>query len=163
MGAPKINSQLQNSDQQNRTPFQPTFATAENNDFTPVSHRKRFIAAFLDGIFSQAVVQLMAAIVLKRQSPTALIVYFVLSTGLMLFYYVGLPISFGASPGKKIMGIKIVNTNGSEPSVGTLLFRETFGKWISYVLFSAGLIAILVSKDRTSWHDRMTKTRVVES
>jgi uncharacterized RDD family membrane protein YckC len=76
----------------------------------------------------------------------------------------------GQTPGKKVMGIRVVMADGSKLSLRTALLRETLAKAIVVpigALFSLGIVAFLnfgwPAWDR-QWragHDAFAKTRVV--
>jgi len=67
----------------------------------------------------------------------------------------------GTTPGKHVLGMKVVKENGQPAGFGTMLFREWIGKLISGLLFSLGYIWILLDKDRQGWQDKLASTYVV--
>lgn len=68
----------------------------------------------------------------------------------------------GTTPGKKMLGMRVVKEDGQPAGFGTMLAREWIGKWISAVVLSMGFIWILLDKDRQGWHDKLVSTYVVE-
>lgn len=62
----------------------------------------------------------------------------------------------GATPGKHLLDMRVVNENEQPAGFGTMLFREWIGKFIS------GQLWILIDKDRKGWHDRLASTYVVD-
>ncbi|MGH7592644.1 MAG: RDD family protein [Gemmatimonadales bacterium] len=88
--------------------------------------------------------------------------------GLFLIAFLGYVIwafilfSRGMTPGKKLMGIQVVKEDGGPANFVTMLIRETFGKWISGLVFGLGWIWILIDKDRQGWHDKLVSTFVMK-
>jgi uncharacterized RDD family membrane protein YckC len=70
----------------------------------------------------------------------------------------------GASPGKMVFDLKVVDaTSGKYLSIPQAFFRETVGKLISGVLtLGFGYLMVAFSGDRRGLHDRLFNTRVVQ-
>lgn len=68
----------------------------------------------------------------------------------------------GQSPGKMVIGIKIVKTDGRSIGFGTTLLREIIGKIISSIIILLGYIWILFDGQRQGWHDKIASTYVVK-
>ncbi|MBR6113641.1 MAG: RDD family protein [Oscillospiraceae bacterium] len=75
-------------------------------------------------------------------------------------YFAVLTALTGATPGKKAMGLTVVDENGEKPDVLTVLCRETFGRYLSSIL-CIGYILCAVDPERGALHDRICDTRVV--
>jgi len=67
----------------------------------------------------------------------------------------------GTTPGKRLLGMRVIKESGETAGFGTMLFREWIGKWISGLLLSLGFFAILWDKDNQGWHDKLASTYVV--
>jgi uncharacterized RDD family membrane protein YckC len=67
----------------------------------------------------------------------------------------------GTTPGKKLLGMRVVKEDGSAAGFGTMLVREWLGKWISALVLSLGFLWILFDKDHQGWHDKLMSTYVV--
>ena len=82
-----------------------------------------------------------------------------------LAYFVWAFILFtkGTTPGKKILGMRVIKEDGRSADFFTMLIRETIGRLISSFVFSLGLLWILIDKDNQAWHDKLMRTYVVES
>ncbi|HVZ12362.1 MAG TPA: signal peptidase I [Patescibacteria group bacterium] len=63
--------------------------------------------------------------------------------------------------GKKILRLKVVNSNYEKANIKTILLREVVGKFISQAIFSLGYIWALGNPKRQTWHDKIAKTYVV--
>lgn len=76
-------------------------------------------------------------------------------------YNLGFWLLVGQTPGKRIMGVRIVRTNGER-----LRFRDAVvryvGYWVSAILF-LGYLWILVDNRRQGFHDKMARTLVIYS
>ncbi|MFN2533421.1 MAG: RDD family protein, partial [Pyrinomonadaceae bacterium] len=68
----------------------------------------------------------------------------------------------GTTPGKKLLGIRVVRENGQEAGFGVMLVRELIGKAISGLIFALGYLWILLDRDRQGWHDKLVSTYVVQ-
>jgi uncharacterized RDD family membrane protein YckC len=69
----------------------------------------------------------------------------------------------GQSPGKKLLGIKVVRQDGSLPSFLSAGLRGTLGYWISALVLGLGFIWAIFDPDNETWHDKIFKTRVVRA
>lgn len=67
----------------------------------------------------------------------------------------------GATWGKKVMKLKVVNAAYEQPSFGKILLRESLGKWLSSLL-NLGYLWMIVDKKGQTFHDKMAKTFVVK-
>ncbi len=79
----------------------------------------------------------------------------VLGIGLMLAYYVTLEATVGRTLGKLILGTRVVNLEGREPSFRQIVVR-TLSRLVPFEAFS-------YLSDRGGWHDRWSKTRVIRT
>jgi uncharacterized RDD family membrane protein YckC len=69
----------------------------------------------------------------------------------------------GASPGKLLMGLQIVDsTDGSRLTYWKAFFREAVGKWISLVPLGIGYLTAFFRDDRRALHDLLFDTAVVK-
>ncbi len=84
------------------------------------------------------------------------VVFWLLGTA----YFVVLTALTGATPGKKAMGLCVVDADGGKPDFLTVLCRETFGRYLSSIL-CIGYLLCLVDYERGALHDRICDTRVV--
>jgi uncharacterized RDD family membrane protein YckC len=65
----------------------------------------------------------------------------------------------GQTPGKRVMGVRIVRTDGQRLKWGNAIRREV-GYGISTILF-LGYLWVLVDNRRQGWHDKLAGTMVV--
>jgi len=76
---------------------------------------------------------------------------------LHLFFY-----AKGTTPGKRMLGMRVIRENGTTAGIGTMLLREWIGKFVSNLVMSLGFIWILIDANRQGWHDKIASTYVVE-
>ena len=69
----------------------------------------------------------------------------------------------GATPGKMLVGAKVVDRNGNQPSLGTAFVREVPGKIVSELIFRLGYIWAAFDVRKQGWHDKMAGTYVVRA
>lgn len=68
---------------------------------------------------------------------------------------------FGATPGKMLFKLKVVNTSYHSLGFGPALLRESIGKWVSSILFF-GFLWSLIDKKNQTLYDKITHTFVVK-
>lgn len=69
----------------------------------------------------------------------------------------------GATPGKKLLKLKVVKLNSYQPvGFGAALLRESIGKILSNLVLFSGYTWMLIDKKRQTWHDKLAKTLVVK-
>jgi len=142
---------------------------------------RRLLACFIDitilYIFSTA---LFAAWVAMALSPAESHEYFILSktpqeilTGILLPYY-GISVllkmtyftyfhgTLGQTPGKKLLGLKVIEINGEEMTLGLAFLR-----WVGYILSKLplflGFIWIGIDGRKQGWHDKIAGTCVIRT
>lgn len=68
----------------------------------------------------------------------------------------------GATIGKRLMGLKVVDINFEELSIGRSIARE-FSKFLSWIIIGFGFIMIMFSKRRQGLHDHIVGTFVIKA
>lgn len=68
----------------------------------------------------------------------------------------------GWTPGKKLLGLRVVREDGQAATFGAMLIREWIGKWISGLFLGLGYFWMLWDRDRQGLHDKVLDTYVVE-
>ena len=77
----------------------------------------------------------------------------------LLLYYLGFWMLAGQTPGKWLMGVRIVRTDGER-----LLFRSALVRLLGYLLsffLFLGYLWVLYDNRRQAWHDKLAGTVVV--
>lgn len=78
---------------------------------------------------------------------------------LMSFYFIGFWHYFGATPGKMIMRIKIVDSEDfSKPSLWRLIKR-----FLYYITAFVGIWSIVITKRSQALHDKIARTVVIKA
>lgn len=78
-----------------------------------------------------------------------------------VLYYVLLTSMQGQTLGKMIVGIQVVDAQGSIPGLGTVLLREIVGKFISGLFFDLGYLWVAWDREKRGWHDHIAGTFVI--
>jgi len=68
----------------------------------------------------------------------------------------------GATPGKMVLGLKVVRPNGAAVSLGRAVGRY-FGKWLSYMTLGIGFLIAGFDAEKRAMHDMILDTRVVKA
>jgi uncharacterized RDD family membrane protein YckC len=89
----------------------------------------------------------------------ALILLIAIPLMLRWFYNTGFWVLVGQTPGKRIMGVRLVRTDGGRVTWGNAIRRE-LGYILSFILF-LGYFWILVDDRRQGWHDKVAGTLVI--
>jgi uncharacterized RDD family membrane protein YckC len=79
--------------------------------------------------------------------------------GLAMIYDVGFWVLAGQTPGKRLMGLLVVRSNGARLKLGSALLRWV-GYWVSGILF-LGFLWVLLDSKRQGFHDKLARTLVV--
>ena len=86
-----------------------------------------------------------------------------LSTLVGVLYVVGFwTVWNGQTPGKQVMGIRIVKADGSTFGVVPGIIRYV-GYFVSGIVLLVGFIWVLFDKDKQGWHDKIAGTYVVKA
>ena len=88
----------------------------------------------------------------------------ILALGLFIGYVVWALMLFateGMTPGKYLLGLRVIKEDGSVAGFLTMLIREWVGKWISSFVLWLGFLWILLDKENQGWHDKLMNTYVV--
>lgn len=99
--------------------------------------------------------------VLHRQvffsvTPADMILYSITAIYFILMTYLS-----GRTIGKRIMRIQVVSTEDRKPTFLEILFRETFGRFLSTFILCIGYLMIIAGKEKQALHDYLADTRVV--
>lgn len=134
----------------------------------------RVFAQLLDVIFMWVYVSIISVIfsivflsVISNQSyryeNTMLIIYFLLLLPFIFYHPIFEYFFNGASPGKKILKLKVVRDDGSSPTLGAYIIR-----WLMYLLECAalpgiGILCIIFNKKGQRLGDMMAGTIVIKN
>ena len=132
---------------------------------TRVSGR-RFAAHIVDGIvFTFIVVGVILLFTLLPDSALTDVLLGVALVGMLtvghVAYFVLTQRRGGQTPGKKLVGVRVIDEHGGDPSVGALI-KRTVPLLIEYVYVFAA-IGMLTSSRRQRFGDRWARTYVVST
>lgn len=131
-----------------------------------VSHEKRLANYILDLIFLMIfnlIFGILLGIVLAIVSPPALSVFknenkwldYLLGFIAGMIYYSILEYTTGRTVAKFITKTKVVTEAGEKPDLGTILLRS-FCRFIPFEAFS------FLGSEASGWHDKLSKTKVID-
>jgi uncharacterized RDD family membrane protein YckC len=80
----------------------------------------------------------------------AQLAYYTLFTGLK-----------GQTPGKMLVGIKVVDERGQPPGIGRAALREIPGKFLSGIVLYLGFVWVAWDEKKQGWHDKLAHTHVI--
>ncbi len=87
----------------------------------------------------------------------------IVSLAISLFYAVLMWVNFdGATPGKKMLGIKIIKDDGKKLTYPVAIIRH-FSTYISYFTFFLGHLWVIWDKKKQGWHDKLAGTVVIKT
>ncbi len=131
----------------------------------------RFAATIIDGVLLGALSLLLGAmvgmllIVLEFYAPseTLPVDALIILSGLLLsvIYYTSAWVRSGQTPGKRIIGVRVVGSQGQTLTWGEALVRYV-GYLVSAVALSLGFLWVVFDRKRQGWHDKLAKTYVVD-
>lgn len=125
----------------------------------------RFIASFIDGILFGFIYGVIFYIYLKLSNgqPINLDIVQLINTTLTMVIVVYLWKSWnGQTPGKKLMGIKVVSGKNDlgKLTTGQAILRY-LGYFLSSIIFCLGFIMVAFRKDKRGLHDLIANTYVI--
>jgi uncharacterized RDD family membrane protein YckC len=93
---------------------------------------------------------------------TSPLFYSLVSLLFVVTYYVFFWTIAGQTPGKGVMGLKILPRKGGKLKLGRAILRY-LGYYVSIIPFGLGVLWIMVDDRRLAWHDKIAGTCVVYS
>lgn len=122
----------------------------------------RSIAALIDGVIIGVVSLVLGVVLTAAFRDIAQLLSFVFNLALSIGYWVFYQSSAGQTIGKKVMGIKVVDSAGNKPTTTTFFLREVVGKFISGIILAIGYLMILWDSKKQGLHDKIASTYVVK-
>ncbi len=120
---------------------------------------RRFVAYLLDGIILNIISWVLYFILIFLPYQMAIVIYIAFFIGSILYF----PIFWawqGATPGKMIMGIEIVKTDGRPIGIGRAIVRY-IGYFVSAIIIYIGYLMIAMNKKKQGLHDMIAGTIVI--
>ena len=114
----------------------------------------RFIAAFIDGI----IVGIITGLLTSYGRGAGTIASFLIGAAYYWYFWTR---QDGQTPGKKLMHIKVIKTDGTALTDADALIRYV-GYGINTAVFMLGWIWALFDENNQGWHDKIAQTYVVQ-
>ena len=115
---------------------------------------RRFVALLVDGLILGVVTGILRAMLDDDVANG-------LGTLLGLAYYTYFEGSSGQTPGKKALGIRVIDFSGGGPiGYGRALIRY-LGRIVSGIVFLLGYFWMIWDKEKQTWHDKFANSVVV--
>ena len=135
----------------------------------------RFLAVLIDSIIMNVILAIVWAPTLllsfraaaSGEAPSPFlallpVLSFLLTTVISLGYYLWFWANRGATPGKKMLGLRIVREDGEEPLGWGTAFMRLVGYMVSGVILYIGFFMIAFNPEKQGLHDKIAKTRVLK-
>ena len=122
----------------------------------------RFAALFIDYIIVSIIPLIVVAIAVASKNGGVVALAYLLYFGLYVGYFVyfeGGPT--GQTPGKKLLGIRIIDFNNGGPIGYGRAFLRLIGRFISGFFCYLGYLWMLWDKEKQCWQDKMANDVVV--
>ena len=143
-------------------------ASSERHGYTLASWMERFTAHALDSVLGAVIV--IAGLSVGFVLPGPLII--LLGVGLLAYVvWFLMTLASGQTPGKRIMNLRVMKTNGEPVTWGYMFLREFLVKGVlvnaasaitAGIFFLVNYLFPLWDKDRQTLHDKMLETLVVK-
>ena len=115
----------------------------------------RFIALFIDGI----ILGIITGLLFWGGRGAGEVASFVVGVAYQWYF---LTQRDGQTPGKSMMGIRVVKVNGEPLQAADVIVRY-IGYYINSIVFMLGWIWALIDADHQGWHDKLAGTYVVRA
>jgi len=124
---------------------------------TPAAFGERLVAVIIDSVI-MVVVGFVVGLFFPNQAMSSLI-------GLLIgvTYYIGFWTTQGATPGKMVMGLRVVDRSSGLPPDPLKCGLRYIGYYISAIPLLLGYLWVLWDPNKEAWHDKISGTRVVKA
>lgn len=121
------------------------------------------VAAFVIDLVIPPAIVLVGTFIFERSTgiiPAQVIQNVIMAVALYLYHIIFIA-ALGRTPGKMLLGLRVVSVQGGKPNFGQVLLRELIGKTIAAAPIFLGLLWALWDQEKRGWHDRIGGTLVV--
>lgn len=84
-----------------------------------------------------------------------------LNAGIAIWFSVYFIRRYEATPGKRMLGLRVVRADGARVGAGKIILRY-FGEQLSFILFFSGYVMAAFDEEKRTLHDYICDTRVVK-
>lgn len=131
----------------------------------------RVVATVLDSLLL-CIVQFVLTLIITQvislmgiaagEDPAVNFIVWLFGTTISLGYAVFFIGYCGQTPGKMALRIKVVCTDGSQPTYGRAVKREVLGKFVSSILLGIGYLMVAFDSRKQGLHDKIADTYVIK-
>ena len=159
-------------------PSQNNFAELRRNATSPTPQSQpkagfwiRVVASLLDSFLLAAVqfvLSLLIGLIISmlgiavEGDPAVNMVIWLFGASISIAYAVFFTGYCGQTPGKMALRIKVIRTDGSQPSYGRAALREVLGKFVSSILLGIGYLMVIFDSQKQGLHDKIADTYVIK-
>jgi uncharacterized RDD family membrane protein YckC len=140
--------------------------TAASTEPVFVGFWSRAISYLIDSIFLtliSMITALSAGIVIGMSNLEMINLTYLVMGLITPFYYIIFWALAGGTPGKIMLGMRIVGPNGRLNGIGFgRAIARFFGYIVSSFLFYLGFIWVAIDPEKQGWHDKIAGTHVVQ-
>ena len=119
----------------------------------------RFLAHLLDGLILGIPAGIISTVLVLTTGIDSLQYLVQLATVVVIVYFDGIK---GGTPGKLILGYRIVNDQGNYIGIPGAILRY-IGKILSAIILGIGFLMIAWDKNKQGLHDKIAKSYVVKN
>lgn len=119
---------------------------------------KRILATVVDGFALILVIAVATSIAWGGDFPLLALLLWMAYVCVFVYLF-----RQGQTPGKKLVGVRVIKESGAEPGLVVMILRECLGKWIAGMIFGLGFIWVLIDEGNQGWHDKLLNTYVVDT
>lgn len=137
------------------------------NNTNYAEFKLRYLAFLIDSALGFLVFSGLLYIVSMQTTPTstitaALISLIILLNPLFIYNSIFFIYFFGATPGKLMLGLKIISDLNTKPTFKQIVLRQTLGYLFSGTFFGLGFLSVIKDGKRQAWHDKAFATIVTK-
>lgn len=118
----------------------------------------RWVASFIDGLVLLIPNIILSIVFTALLMPTLGTIF---SYIILWAYYISMTKKYGATLGKKALGLQVASDNSDNLTLSQVIFRETIGKIISMIILFIGYMMAGSTKRKQALHDKIAGTIVV--
>lgn len=122
------------------------------------------IVVWITQIVLAIILEAMAGLLspdMEADSLASVIMLALFSSAVSIAYYVVFTGSCGQTPGKMLMHLKVVRSDGSAISYGRAALREILGKFVSGITLGVGYLMVVFDDRKQGLHDKIADTCVI--
>lgn len=125
-----------------------------------------FLLDYILALFIPAIMLVLAVFVKRRMGETSLahtlvLIGYLAALAVILFNLIYSYARYGQSLGKRLMGLRVVRTDGQPPTYQTAILRHLVGYPLSFLVLGLGWLWMFWDERQQCWHDKLAKTVVI--